>query len=467
METNHTLFELSDDKKTLISIKKELKDTITAIIVPDGITNIKDNAFAFCYNLESITIPRSVKYIGEEAFGFCPLKAIIIEKGNPIYDSRDNCNAIIETRSNKLVLGCSNTIIPDSVISIGDYAFNGCSDLESITIPTSVKYIGEEAFCFCSLQVITVKKGNPIYDSRDNCNAIIETRSNKLIVGCDNTIIPDSVISIGDYAFQGCELDSITIPNSIISIGKEVFAYCSLNKISVEHGNPTYDSRDNCNAIIETRSNKLVVGCCNTIIPDSVTSIGDYAFQQCEFKSITIPECVTSIGESAFSGCDFLHSITIPNSVINIGDSAFRYCSSLKSIVISNSVAHIGGWAFSWCESLSSVTIHSSSIEIDIYAFDQCQNIKEFIVPKGSKMQFSQMKSLKPIRNLIKETCDHEVYSQKIVHKRSCPSCGKSLSSDFTFCPYCGAAQSKKCSVCDSTNIPTEALYCPDCGSKL
>ena len=188
----------------------------------------------------------------------CGLEKITVESGNSCYDSRDNCNSIIDTETNTLIVGCKNSVIPNSVTSIGDCAFYGCSGLTELTLPNSVKSIGESAFCGCSgLEKITVESGNSRYDSRDNCNSIIDKKTNTLIAGCKNSVIPNSVAridglafcgcsglteltlpnsvkSIGRYAFQGCTgLTELTLPNSVKSIGDGAFAYCSdLSKIT-------------------------------------------------------------------------------------------------------------------------------------------------------------------------------------------------------------------------------------------
>ena len=173
-----------------------------------------------------------------------------------------------------------------------------------------------------------------------------------------NVVIPSSVTYDGkEYsvtgiyfgAFLECSsLTSVTIPNSVTSIGMYAFYGCSdLTKIVVASGNTTYDSRNDCNAIIETASNTLIAGCQNTIIPNSVTSIGNHAFDGCSgLTSVEIPNSVTSIGDYAFLDCSGLTSVEIPNSVTSIGNRAFRKCSSLTSVTIGSSVTSIGTYIF-------------------------------------------------------------------------------------------------------------------------
>ena len=216
-----------------------------------------------------MTIPNSVKTIWGYAFGNCPrLTSIVVEQGNKVYDSRDNCNAIIETATNTLAYGCSGTIIPNSVTSIGEYAFYEYTGSTPITIPNSVTSIGEEAFRGSTLASIT---------------------------------IPESVTSIGDYAFYEC-----TGLTSVVWNAKKC---------------------NNCSL----RGDSIV----SFVFGDEVEEIpGGLCSNMKKLTSVTIPNSVTSIGDGAFGNCTGLTSITIPNSVTNIGSWAFYGCTGLTSVTI-------------------------------------------------------------------------------------------------------------------------------------
>ena len=225
---------------------------LTELTLSNSLVSIGGNAFRWCSELTELTLPNSVTSIGYAAFGGCSgLEKITVDGGNKRYDSRDNCNSIIDTETNTLIVGCKNSVIPNGVTSIGDSAFGWCSELTELVLPNSVTRIGDYAFEYCSgLEKITVESGNSCYDSRDNCNSIIDKKTNTLIVGCKNSIIPNSVTSIGSGAFAYCSgLTELTLPNSVTSIGYAAFRGCS--------------------------------GLTELTLPNSITSIGDYAFADC------------------------------------------------------------------------------------------------------------------------------------------------------------------------------------------
>ena len=290
--------------------------------------------------------------------------------------------------------GLTSVTIPGSVTEIGDGAFQGCTGLTSIEIPSSVTSIGGNVFKGCTMLAnITVSNYNKVYDSRENCNAIIETATNTLVAGCKKTKIPIRVISIGSNAF--CSLTSITIPKYITSIGSGAFSGCpNLTNISVENGNTVYDSRDNCNAIIKTATNTLVVGCKNTVIPNSITSIGRNAFDGCtELTSIEIPNSVTSIGIYAFNGCTNLSRIVIPNSVLSITENVFSGFTALKDLfILSSNPLAISEDAFEyWYGAYSSITLHipygSASAYKSAAIWSKFANYVEFNQPNNPTHQ--------------------------------------------------------------------------------
>ena len=312
---------------------------LTAITIPNSVTSIADGAFYGCSGLTSITIPSSVTSIGEWAFSGCSgLTSVTIPNSVTSigWAAFDSCS------------GLTSITIGNGVISIGDYAFQSCTSLTSITIPSSVTSIGRHPFFDCSdLKSIAVENGNPVYDSRENCNAIIKTSDNELISGCMNSTIPNSVIKIGQAAFQNCKrLRSVRIPNSVVSVGQNAFLGCS--------------------------------GMTSITIPNSVTSIGEAAFRWCSgLTAITIPNSVTSIGEYVFYNCSGLTSVTIPNSVTFIGLCAFAYCSGLTSVTIPNSVTFIDNHAFQFCSGLTSITIGSGTITIGDQVFACCPELTD------------------------------------------------------------------------------------------
>ena len=299
-----------------------------ALILPNNLEEIGDDAFDYCGFTGVVTIPASVEWIGYTPFYGCDgIEGFVVDPANEDFDSRDNCNAIIKKYNDELIVGCKNSTIPDGVVSIADDAFNRCSGLTSITIPSSVTEIGGWSFWFTGLTSIN---------------------------------IPASVTYIGTNPFGGC---------------------AELTEITVESGNTVFDSRNGCNAIIRTSTNELVAGCQNTVIPDDVTRIGDNAFYYCSTLTgeLVIPENITSIGGYAFERCTGLTgSLIIPNTVVELGESAFAYCTGFDgTLTLSESLTFIGGWTFEECGGFkSSLVIPNLVTEIGSSAFEGCHGFE-------------------------------------------------------------------------------------------
>jgi hypothetical protein len=365
--------------------------SISNIEIPDSVEVIKKDSFLGCVNLTAVRIPKGVKEIDNHAFNQCDsLMEITVDSENPIFDSRDKCNAIIVTKRNQLFLGCANTVIPESIREIKEDAFYNCDNLTTIDIPKNVESIDHRSFVACgNLDVIRVHPDNRFYDSRENCNAIIETKYNELLIACNTTVIPDTIISIHRGAFPyNCRRSSITIPKNVVRIGRNTFApMLYLKEIIVDPENPVYDSREHCNALIETASNKLIDGCATSTIPKSISEIGKTAFERCiGLESICIPGNVKRIGELAFAACKGLKSVEIENGTEIIEDSVFSYCNNLISAMLPESITEFGSGIFYDCENLTSVTLSNDISEIKMSSFYDCKNLKSVTLPENLKV---------------------------------------------------------------------------------
>ena len=491
---NLKTINLSENLTTIGASAFTYCSKVSELILPDTLTTMGNNSFYNCSSLTGITIPDSVISIGSRAFNNCSkLTSIVVSSANTVYDSRENCNAIIETATNTLIQGCNTTIIPETVTAIGAYAFYNCDGLTGVTIPDSVTNIGNYAFYDCDGLTINVVIPNSVTNigsyafqsssitgltimdaitpigqyAFESCSKLKEVNlgNNVTSIGSyafygstefSDLIIPDSVKSIGTYAFYCCSklsnlhigsgitsipayafasiiVKNLVIPDTVKTIGQMAFDYCSsmetlhigsgvttisntafsnckgikelyipasvtridssafqnctkLETIVVSSANTVYDSREDCNAIIKTTTNTLIQGCNTTIIPETVTAIGAYAFYNCtKLTGITFSSAITSIESNAFYNCDGLTEIVIPNSVKTIGSSAFDDCTNITLLEIGENVTTIGSKAFNRCSKLKQIISHAViAPSISNQVFYSVANNGQLYYPQGS-----------------------------------------------------------------------------------
>lgn len=312
---------------------------VTSVTIPNTVISIGYYAFYYCSQLANITIPNSVVSIGQLAFGATKWLSNqpkgLVYAGMVAYKYKG-------TPENDTII-----TIREGTLGIATGLFSGNSKIIGVAIPGSVKCIGNGAFRGGStLNSISVASNNPYYDSRNDCDAVIESNTNTLIAGCSNSSIPNSIIAIGDYALSECGIKLIDIPNSVTYIGKYSFYECDeLESIS---------------------------------IPNSVSEIGDYAFYLCDIlDNVSLPNSVTTIGKYAFSGCSELTNITIPSSLNEISEGSFSNCKKLSSVDIPCSVTSIGSYAFGGCK-VDELTLPNSINYLGANAFMNCLLFKVY-----------------------------------------------------------------------------------------
>ena len=371
----------------------EYCESLTSITIPNSVTSIGKRAFYYCRSLTSVTLGNSVTSIGDRAFGSCSsLTSIVVEQANSTYDSRNNCNAIIETATNTLIAGCQNTTIPNNVTSIGNYAFDGCSSLTSVTIPNSVTSIGDRAFSgiysiYMQSSTPAALNGtlgnNPLIYIPDNTKSAYETAwgSNYRFVNNETSLSlhVETPGTLADLIFEsGIRHIHVTKLTLSGTLNEDDFEYMYDGMTSL--GDLDVSEITNTSGIYFKDASKLV----KVILPKNLSSISYQAFYGCRsLTSITIPNSVTSIGNNAFDYCYGLTSITLGNSVTSLGNYAFDRCGSLTSIIIPNSVTSIGNNAFYDCYGLKSVTLGNSVTSIGNEAFRYCSVLTSVTIPES------------------------------------------------------------------------------------
>ena len=483
---------------------------LTSITIGNSVTTIGEHAFSGCKSLTSVTIPNSVTSIGAGAFGGCSgLTSVTIGNSVTSIGNRafSNCTGLtsisipnsVNTINDNTFSGCSSLnslTIGAGVVSIGSNAFFNCTSLKSLVIPRNVASINQDSFLDCiGLESIKVEPGNSIFDSRENCNAIIETSTNVLKLGCMNTVIPNTVSEIGSYAFRGYVLPSLYVTDNINKIGdgnsavkvidlsycldaNKVSSYIKISSLDYRNLNSLFEvdglvyvpvsPSDRTCAIIDNKKFKSTgrydIGTVTfNGITFSVTKIGDYAFYKNNIKELKL-DFNGSIGESAFAECDSLETvetngnisfnpsdkrgathkgafygcdglvsvkigygltsiwgfadcknlkqIELSNSVKKIEGDAFLRCSSLQSVKMGSGVSYVGmaafedctslkdiqlcnvrvieKYAYSNCTALSNIVIPPSLTEINACAFENCENLRNVIIESGSKLFFKE-----------------------------------------------------------------------------
>ena len=385
-----------------------------------GFLTIGESAFKDCQSLTEINLPLKTYKIGSFAFGGCvklakmyipeyvyeiecgvfegcsALESIEVSQENPFFDSRDNSNAIIVITNDELIAGCKNTIIPSTVRSVLNWAFSGHTGLTTVHIPASLTRIGEMAFCGCMLETIAVDSNNAVYDSRNQCNAIIETATNTLIQGSGSTIVPNGVEAIANYAFKSIPIANVDFPNSLKCIGEESFENCTnLTAISIPDGVVSigYGAFMNCKNLSVVNLPVSVVSLggdafMNTLWmksqPNGVLYLSDFVIGVKGKKlsgTVTIKDGVKVIAGYALYDQTEMTDIKLPSSLERIGESAFSN-SGLTGVNIPENV-EMGEWIFSYCDNLTDVVINEGTATIPVAAFYQCKSMKSVRLPES------------------------------------------------------------------------------------
>ncbi len=370
---------------------------ITSVKIPDSIANIGNYAFSGCTSLTEIIIPDNVTYVGEGAFDDCTnLESLTIGKAiNGLNACFHNCNALknvtITSGATKIpkntfwhLSGITEIILPDSLETIEEFAFDGCSNLKTVKFGQGVKHVGENAFQNCeSLEKVeynnTLENWCQIKFDDFYSNPLFYGK--KLFINEEEITKVDitTVNSVGDYAFLGSSLNSVTLGDSVTNVGKFAFGRCnSMSNITMS---------DNVETIGENAFHACIALSSFTI-PEKVTKINSGIFYECtNLSEVKFNNNITEIGGLSFAKCPKLENVVIPNEVKVIGENAFFGCKNLVSVTLGNKIERIESGAFSHVEKLNSIKIPESCVSIGSEAFEGCYGLEDAVFenPNGWK----------------------------------------------------------------------------------
>ena len=435
-------------------VRVSMRNSLEEIVFPSthqgkAVTSILSPAIILCSKLARITIPDSITSIATHAFSDCmSLAEITVDTENEYYCSIDG--VLYDKNATTLIFfpyQKNTPTIPNSVTSIGDYAFANCTSLTDISIPDSVTSIGDSAFADC-INLANVTLPNTIAhigsEAFNGCHMVIKTLNGisyvaNAVIGFDKSApsaeiregttiiadmafydcanltsvtIPNSVTAIGEFAFyKGINLTSITLPDSITTIERRAFAGCrSLESMSIPAGVTSlgvgvFDGCSMLSEITVSAENEYYCSIDNILYDKNVTTL---FFSPSEKTDVTIPDTVTRIEEDAFSNCHRLKNIVIPESITSIGNSAFFYCSALTNITIPASVTSIGVSAFSLNTSLVGFTVADESeyfCQIDGILYDKSATM--LICCPSTKTEITIPDSVTTIASGALEYCEN------------------------------------------------------------